>query len=113
MYTQRKRFGLSFLDEQYEAHTNMAKFELMLMKMWKEIGRVYATRDVVLPVLGTGISRFDDGPKDRKDLLRCILCTLNSSGVTLKSNVGILIYGDTKDIPLYEYRDMFHAIPRR
>lgn len=105
--------AMNELDEQYEAHTNMAKFELMLMKMWKEIGRVYATRDVVLPVLGTGISRFDDGPKDRKDLLRCILCTLNSSGVTLKSNVGILIYGDTKDIPLYEYRDMFHAIPRR
>lgn len=105
--------AMNELDEQYEAHTNMAKFELMLMKMWKEIGRVYATYDVALPVLGTGISRFDDGPKDKKDLLRCILCTLNSSGVTLKSNVEILIYGDAKDIPLYEYRDMFHAIPRR
>jgi len=51
--------------------------------------------------------------KDRKELLRCILCTLNSSGVTLKSNVEILIYGDAKDIPLYEYRDMFHTISRR
>lgn len=105
--------AMNELDERYEAHTNMAKFELMLMKMWKEIGRVYAGYDVALPVLGTGISRFDDGPKERKDLLRCILCTLNSSGVTLKSNVGILIYGDAKDIPLYEYRDIFHAILRR
>lgn len=105
--------AMNELNEDYEAHTNMAKFELMLMKMWKEIGRVYAAYDVALPVLGAGISRFDDGPKDRKELLRCILCTLNSSGVTLKSNVEILIYGDAKDIPLYEYRDMFHTISRR
>ena len=101
------------LNAEYEAHTNMAQFELMLMKMWKEISRVYALNDVALPLLGAGIPRFDDGPKNNEDLLRCILCTLNSSGVTLKSKVKILIYGDIKDIPLYEYRNMFRTIPRR
>ncbi|MEG0593904.1 MAG: DUF6430 domain-containing protein [Christensenella sp.] len=105
--------AMTELNGQHEAHTNMAKFELMLMKMWGEISRVYALNNVVLPVLGTGISRFDDGPKDKEDLLRCMLCTLNSSGVSLKSKVAILIYGDTKDIPLYEYKDMFHTILRR
>jgi len=101
------------LNTHHEAHTNMAKFELMLMKMWKEIDRVYASHDVALPLLGTGISRFDDGPKDRENLLRCMLCTLNSSGVSLNSKVAILIYGDIKDVPLYEYKDIFHTIPRR
>ncbi len=105
--------AITELNEQHEAHTNMAKFELTLMKMWKEISRVYALNNVVLPLLGTGILRFDDGPKGKEDLLRCMLCTLNSSGVTLKSKVKILIYGDANDIPLYEYKDMFHAIPRR
>ncbi len=105
--------AMTELNEQYEAHTNMAKFELMLMKMWKEISRVYALNNVVLPLLGTGISRFDDGPKDKEDLLRCMLCTLNSSGITLKSKVKIIIYGDAKDIPLYEYKDMYHSILRR
>lgn len=105
--------AMTELNEQHEAHTNMAKFELMLMKMWKEISRVYALNNVALPLLGTGISRFDDGPKGKEDLLRCMLCTLNSSGVTLKSKVKILIYGDAKDIPLYEYKDMFHTILRR
>lgn len=105
--------AMAELDAQNEAHTNMAKFELMLMKMWREISRVYALNDVALPLLGTGIPRFDDGPKDKEDLLRCMLCTLNSSGVTLKSKVEILIYGNVKDIPLYEYKDMFHTIPRR
>ena len=105
--------AMTELNEQHEAHTNMAKFELMLMKMWKEISRVYALNNVTLPLLGTGIPRFDDGPKGKEDLLRCMLCTLNSSGVTLKSKVKILIYGDAKDIPLYEYKDMFCTILRR
>ena len=101
------------LNAQYEAHTNMAEFELMLMKMWKEIDRVYARYDVVLPLLGTGISRFDDGPKDKEALLRCMLCTLNSSGVSLNSKVKIVLYGDAKGIPLYEYKNMFHVLLRR
>ena len=105
--------AMTELNMQHEAHTNMAKFELMLMKMWTEIGRVYASNDIVLPVLGTGISRFDDGPKDREALLRCMLCTLNSSGVSLKSKVGVIIYGNVKDIPMYEYKDMFHMTLRR
>lgn len=105
--------AMTELNIQHEAHTNMAKFELMLMKMWTEIDRVYASNDIVLPVLGTGISRFDDGPKDREALLRCMLCTLNSSGVSLKSKVGIINYGDVKDIPMYEYKNMFHMTLRR
>lgn len=105
--------AMTELDRNYEAHTNMAKFEHMLMKMWSEINRVYASNDVVLPLLGTGISRFDDGPKNKEALLRCILCTLNSSGVTLNAKVKVLIYGDAKDIPLYEYKDMFKSFQGR
>lgn len=105
--------AMTELNTQHEAHTNMAKFELMLMKMWTEIDRVHASNDIALPVLGTGISRFDDGPKDKEALLRCMLCTLNSSGVNLKSQVGIIIYGNAKDIPMYEYKDMFHMTLRR
>lgn len=101
--------AMTELNARYESHTNMAKFESMLMKMWREIDRVYASNDVVLPVLGNGISRFDDGPKKEETLLRCMLCTLNSSGVSLNSNVKVMIYSHTKDIPLYEYKDMFRV----
>ena len=105
--------AMTELDRNYEAHTNMAKFEHMLMKMWSEINRVYASNDVALPLLGTGISRFDDGPKNKEALLRCMLCTLNSSGVTLNAKVKVLIYRDAKDIPLYEYKDMFKSFQGR
>lgn len=102
--------AMTELNAKYEAHTDMAKFELMLMKMWKEIDRVYASNDVVLPILGTGILRFDDGPKEREALLRCMLCTLNSSGVSLNAKVKIMLYGDTQNVSLYEYKNMFHMI---
>ena len=105
--------AMTELNMQHESHTNMAKFEFMLMKMWAEIGRVYASNNIALPVLGTGISRFDDGPKDKDALLRCMLCTLNSSGVSLNSKVNIVIYGNIKDIPMYEYKNMFHMTSRR
>ena len=98
------------LNSNYESHTNMAKFEYMLMRMWKEINRVYAGNDIALPLLGSGISRFDDGPKEYGALLRCMLCTLNGSGVTFNSNIKILIYGNIKDIPLYEYKDIFNIV---
>ena len=98
--------AMTELDENYKAYTNMAKFESMLMQMWAEIDRVYARETVVLPLLGTGISRFDNG-KDRANLLRCMLCTMNQSGVNLNCNVKIVIYGNAQDIPLYEYKNLF------
>lgn len=104
--------AMAKLDSDYEIHTSMVLYENMLMTMWKEIDRVYASNPIILPLLGAGISRFDNGPKNKEALLKCMLCTLNSSSVSLNSEVRIVIYEDTKDIPLYEYRDMFRSIPR-
>lgn len=105
--------AMAELNSDYEVHTNMAQYELMLMKMWKEINRVYANNNISLPLLGAGIVRFDDGPKYKDSLLRCMLCTLNSSGVTFNSKIEILIYGNSGDVQLYEYKDMFRTISRR
>lgn len=105
--------AMAELNLDYEVHTNMAQYELMLMKMWKEINRVYANNNISLPLLGAGIVRFDDGPKYKDSLLRCMLCTLNSSGVAFNSKIEILIYGNSGDIQLYEYKDMFRTISRR
>ena len=105
--------AMTELNNRHEVHTNMAQYEQMLMRMWKEVDRVYAMNDIVLPLLGTGIPRFDDGPKENSLLLRCMLCTLNSSGVSLKAKVKIVLYGDTKNYKLYEYKDMFNETNRR
>ena len=105
--------AMNKLNQQHEAHTNMAKYELMLMKMWKEINRVYASHDVNLPILGTGILRFDDGPKNKEALLRCMLCTFNSCGIKFHAKIRIVIYGNEKNLPLYEYKNVFSTISRK
>lgn len=100
--------AMTALNEDWEAHTTMAQYEHTLMEMWKEIGRVYARNDVVLPLMGSGITRFDDGQDDSDLLLRCMLCTLNTSRVRLNSKLTVVLYdgGKTK-LPLYEYKELF------
>ena len=105
--------AMTELDENYESHTNMAKYEQMLMRMWKEINRVYASNDVALPILGDGITRFDDGPKDKNSLLRCMICTLSGSGRSFNSKIKIVIYRDSSGIPLYELKDVVSSTGRR
>ncbi len=132
--------ALTDLDADFEAHTKMSQYEVALMDIWREIGRVYAKRDLALPILGTGITRFDDGQDDPANLLRCMLCTLNTSKVHFKSNVSIVVYdggdmekdttevddnntneasrkGNSKfakkkknSLPLYEYKDLFRIV---
>ena len=98
--------AMTELNDNYESHTTMAKYEQMLMHMWKEINRVYASNDIALPILGDGITRFDDRPKNKNALLRCMVCTLNASGRIYNSKIKIVIYGKSKDIPLYELKDV-------
>ena len=112
--------AMTALNADYEAHTNMAEYEQMLMKMWKEIDRVYNGEPVAIPLLGTGMTRFDDGNKDRATLLRCMLCTLNASAVTLKAPVKIIIQIEDSDskkngakkekIPMYEFKDALRIV---
>lgn len=96
------------LDENLEAHTTMAQYEQTLMGMWREISRVYARNDIVLPLIGSGITRFDDDQGDPPSLLRCMLCTLNISRIYLNARVTVVIYDDGKTkLPLYEYKELF------
>ena len=89
--------ALTDLDTDYEAHTRLPQYENTLMNIWREISRVYAKNDLALPILGDGITRFDDGQDDPTNLLRCMLCTLNTSRIHFKSNMSIIVYdGDEK-----------------
>lgn len=98
--------AMNELDEQHKAYTDMAQYEQMLMQMWEEIDRVYALHDVAIPILGDGITRFRNGPQGKENLLRCMLCTLASSSVTLKSKVSVILYDDADGISLYELKDL-------
>lgn len=95
--------ALNDLDKENKASTNLVKYEQTLVKMWDEIDRIYAGRNVFIPVLGDGITRFASGAKmEKESLLRCMFCTLNSSGKQFKSQLTFMIYDGEKE--LYQYK---------
>lgn len=99
--------ALSELDEDKKAHTNMAEFIQTLLQMWKKIDGEYNNHDIVLPLLGAGITRFDDGFKGDPDknlkLLYCILYTLYLSGIYFNSTLKIVLREDI-NITLHEVK---------
>ena len=104
--------SMTKLNSRYEACTDMKTFINVLMTMWKEINRVYASHEIVLPVLGTGISRFVNNNKSEAELLKAMLYTLYNSGVDFNSRIKIVIYGNPKNTSLYEYKKIFSTMMR-
>jgi hypothetical protein len=98
--------ALTRINEQHEAHTNRAEYEQTLRTMWKEISRVYAGKPINLPLMGAGISRFDDmATKPNAELLKCIICTLRTSTVTFNAPITIFLTKNVlKTINLYELK---------
>lgn len=99
---------LSFdpVNEQNEVHTTRAKYEQCLRVMWQEISRTYANKPISLPLMGSGITRFDDWTeKSNMDLLKCIFCTLRTSAVYINQPITILLTEEVvQGINLYELK---------
>lgn len=98
--------ALTKFNTQDEAHTDRAGYENCLREMWREICRVYSGRPIFLPLLGDGITRFDgvsESPNPN-ELLRCMICTLRTSGVQIKAPITILIYDKLEEINLYDLK---------
>ena len=98
--------AMSNLDKDYRAVTSMGSFEQMLLHMWNEIDRVYAQHDIVIPLLGSKIIRFKEGPRDIQGIMKCMLCTLANSNADLSSKVSIVLFGDKDDFDLYELKNL-------
>ncbi len=101
--------ALTDFDKKNEAHTNIPQYVNTLMTMWKEINGIYANYDIALPILGSGLTRFDDGQDDTNLLLKSMLITLSLSQMHFKSQISIIMYNNVADsykIPLYKYKDI-------
>lgn len=100
--------ALPHFNEQNEAHTNRAEYEHTLRKMWKEIRRTHQGKSINIPLIGGGLTQFDDlTEKPNEELLKCILCTLRTSSVTFDENVQISIILTKKTLEtvnLYELK---------
>jgi hypothetical protein len=98
--------ALTHFNAQNEAHTNRGEFEQTLRTMWEEIDRTYAQKPVYLPLIGTGATRLDDmTSKPNAEFLKCLICTLRTSKVTLTAPVTILLTAEAMEkVNLYELK---------
>ena len=92
--------------ENNEARLTQKDYEDCLRVMWTEICRTYANRPIFIPLLGSGITRFDGTPhKSNFDLLKCMLCTLRTSGANINQPITILLTEEAiQDINIYEIK---------
>ena len=95
--------------EENQAKLTHSQYEACLRTMWREISRTYANRPVFLPLLGSGITRFDNPViKTEQQLLKCLLCTLKTSNVTINQKISIVLTPSAiKKVNLYELKKQF------
>lgn len=105
-YEDYMLLAFSHFNEYNEAHISRPDYERCLFTMWKEIRRTYANKRIYLPLIGSGITKFDDTiQKSNSDLLKCILCTLHASGENFTQPITILLTPETmRKIKLYEVK---------
>lgn len=83
--------AFTHMDEVNRAYLHRGQYEECLLNMWDELDRMYAGRRIVLPLLGSGITRFENGKPSEDDLLRCMLCTLRASKRHFKQGVVVVL----------------------
>lgn len=105
-YDDYALLALTHMDEMNRAHLRHGQYEECLLNMWADLNRMYAGRRVVLPLLGSGITRFEGGRPTEDDLLRCMLCTLRASKQHFKDGVLIVLTKKAAErMRLYEVED--------
>lgn len=93
-----------------EAHLTMAEYEQCLINLWREVNRVYSGIAVYVPLLGSGITRFDDSgwSPNKQDLLKCMICTLRASKAAFSAPITIILTEKAmEEINLYDLRGWF------
>lgn len=106
--------AFTHMDEVNRAYLHRGQYEECLLNMWDELDRMYAGRRIVLPLLGSGITRFENGKPSEDDLLRCMLCTLRASQHHFKEGVVVVLTEKTAArMRLYEVNGYTEAWDNR
>lgn len=95
---------LSFtkFDKENKAHVKYSEMITTFIKMWFNIDKIKGNKKVYLPLIGSGITRFDDGDVSDYDVLLSLIETFRISRVKFKypANVNIILYEKNTKIDL-------------
>ncbi len=82
--------AFTHFDNENNAYLSKVEFLLCLNNMWKEINRIYAQRNINIPLLGSGISRIGNDLKPQ-DYLEQILNSIKLSNIDNAYNTSVTI----------------------
>ena len=103
-------FLLSFshFDDDNKAYISVEDYISCLMHMWNELDIYYAGRPIVLPLLGSGITRFNTSDITSQELLKYMVMTFKAIKVKFNNTSSLTIILNEKirdDINLYEIQE--------
>ena len=119
--TTRYDLGSIFKDDDYflvafskfndknEANLRLTEYAQCLLKFWSEVNTLYNQKTVVLPLLGSGITRHKDSNATNQALLEVLIWTFKISKVKFKepSKIRIVIRESQKgEINFYKLKEL-------
>ncbi len=101
--------ALSRFDNQNRAVLTKGEYLLFLDNLWREINRIYAQRDINIPLLGSGITRIGNDLKPQ-DYLEQILNSIKLSNIdnAYNTKLNIVLHESVKEhINLFDLKNKF------
>lgn len=102
--------AMTKFDDNNRAIITQKEFIEFLLRFWDNIDKKYNNRTIIMPIFGSGITRFKDKiDVEDQELLNMIIWSFKLSRIkfTYPSNIKIVIYKDKKDkINLYEIKKL-------
>lgn len=98
-----------FNDENH-AELSMQEYIMCLIELWNELDTLYSQDIIVIPLLGSGATRFKDYTVSEQELLELMLWTFKISKIKFSypSKLCIIIYKQLKDkINLYKIKEEY------
>lgn len=89
--------AFSKFDESNKARLTMPEYLEFLIKFWDKVNKVYAQRDVAVPIFGSGITRIKEHKNiSDEDLLKIMLWTFRISEMRFKypAKLTIIVHSD-------------------
>jgi hypothetical protein len=97
--------SFSKFDDKNQAYLKLENYYLFLEKFWENLSAIYSGEDIVIPLLGSGITRLDI---EDEDLLKMILLTLKMSRKKFSKITIVLTENRLEKIDLYHLKELIN-----
>lgn len=101
--------AFSKFDRENRAHLKLNEYASCMLNVWNEVNTLHASKEVFIPLLGSGITRHVDSNVGVNELLHIMLWTFQISKVKFSepAKVTILLYKDDhKKINFYKLKEL-------